>query len=69
VATRGANSLTAKLEDYRSSIRVQSIAENMLPTVSHTKSKLSGINFSNATAQYLALKGVGKRYSKITSPL
>jgi integrase len=32
----------------------------MLPTVSHTESKLSGINFSTATAQYLALKGVGK---------
>ena len=60
VATRGANSLTAKLEDYWSSIRVQSIAEKMLPTVSHTESKLSGINFSTATAQYLALKGVGK---------
>jgi hypothetical protein len=43
VATRGANSLTAKLEDYWSSIRVQSIAEKMLPTVSHTESKPQGL--------------------------
>ena len=32
----------------------------MLPTINRTDSKLSGIKFSTATTQYLALKGVGK---------
>ena len=59
-AIRGATSLTVKLEEYWSTVRVKCFAEKMLPTINRTDSKLSGIKFSTATTQYLALKGVGK---------
>jgi hypothetical protein len=39
---------------------VKCFAEKMLPTINCTDSKLSGIKFSTVTAQYLAIKGVGK---------